>query len=98
MIDLLLSIGATFDWITPIWVFIQQLLNRPSTGFLIPLDDGLAPSMVEDMLRSHGVKVFGVMLNGNDLLFSVPKAQADYARYLLEREGFLFQGNWNIAY
>ena len=91
MIDRLLSIGATFDWITPLWVFFQQWRHKPSTGFLVSWDTGLTPSMINDILRSHGVKVFGMMSRGNDIMFNVPKAQADYAQYLLEQSGLVFK-------
>jgi hypothetical protein len=47
--------------------------------------------MIEELLQSYGVNVFGMTIHGGDIFFRVREAQADYAQYLLEREGLLFQ-------
>ena len=85
MIDKILSVGASFDWITPIASFMQDIANGPSCGFGLPADAGFSGRDVERLLKARGVKVWGLMVVDNLIIFRVRKAQARWARYLLER-------------
>ncbi len=85
MIDEILSFGASFDWITPIASLLQDIANGPSCGFGLPADAGFSGRDVERLLRAKGVKVWGLMVVDNLIIFRVRKAQAAWAKYLLEQ-------------
>lgn len=89
MIDIILDIGASFDWLSPTIAFAQDFLNGPAADFGIPSNAGFARGDIKRLLKKHGVRVWGLMLNpgGDMLMFSVPKSQAAWAYYLLQREG-----------
>lgn len=85
MIDKILSFGASLDWITPIASILQDIVHGPSCGFGLPADAGFSGRDVERLLRAKGVKVWGLMVVDNLIIFRVRKAQAGWARYLLEQ-------------
>ena len=78
----------TFDWISPLVAFIQDWINRPSTGFRIPAgDDTLSGYEVKEHLERHGIKTWGWMKAGDTIIFRVRSAQGEYADYLLAQLG-----------
>jgi len=85
MIDKILQIGAYGDLITPIVSMIQDITNGPSCGFGLPRDIGLSARDVERLLRSRGVKVWGLMVIDDLIIFRVRKAQAAWTKYLLDQ-------------
>ena len=85
MIDKILSFGASLDWITPIASILQDIAHGPSCGFGLPADAGFSGRDVERLLRAKGVKVWGLMVVDNLIIFRVRKAQAAWARYLLDQ-------------
>ena len=89
MLDTLLDVGCAFDWITPTLAFIQDFLNGPVSHFGISAYIGWDRSDIKRLLKSYGVRVWGLMYNfsGDMLMFTVPKTQARWAYYLLQREG-----------
>lgn len=89
VMDDLLFVGSAFDWITPTWAFFQDFLNGPAADFGIPAHAGYGRAEIKRLLKNHGVRVWGLMLDtgGDMLMFTVPKAQAKWAYYLLTREG-----------
>ena len=87
MIDDLLHLMASFDLISPVLAVIQNVANGPSHTFLIPEDCGWSGRRIEHLLRSHGVKTWGLMIINRMLRITVRRPQARWAQYLLEREG-----------
>jgi len=85
--DGLLHLLASFDLISPVLAMIQNITNGPSHTFLIPEDCGWSGRRIEHLLRSHGVKTWGLMIINRKLRITVRLAQARWAQYLLEREG-----------
>lgn len=89
LIDLLINIGCAFNWITPTTQFIQDIYNGPVHDFAIPANAGWSKSDVKQFFKKNGISVWGLMytLNGKELMFTVPKEQADHAYYLLQNAG-----------
>lgn len=87
MLDRVLNIACAFDWITPALAFAQDFLNGPVADFGIPANAGWSRRDIKRLLSRYGVRVWGLMFSGDTLMFTVPKAQARWAYYLLEREG-----------
>ena len=89
MLDKLLDVGCAFDWITPTLAFAQDFFNGPVSDFGIPSHAGWGRSDIKSLLKGHGVRVWGLMYNvsGDMLMFTVPKTQAKWTYYLLQREG-----------
>ncbi len=92
MIDKAIEVGAMFDWITPLWTFVQDWRNRPSCGYSVPVDGGWSISAVRDLLSANGVMTWGWAIVDGVILFRARQAQARYAQYWLEREGVPYWG------
>ena len=87
MYDNLLHLIASFDLISPVMATIQNVANGPSHTFLIPENCGWSGRKIEHLLRSHGVKTWGLMIINRLLRITVRLEQSRWAQYLLEREG-----------
>ena len=88
----LLEIMSTFDWISPLIAFIQDLargdpLRRRSWTFYVDVDAGWSGAQLQRLLRRHGVKIFGGMIHNGDIFFQVEKRQAQWAEMVLLRSG-----------
>lgn len=92
MIDKAIEAGTMFDWITPLWTFVQDWRNRPSCGYSVPVDGGYSLYVVRDLLRSKGVKTWGWAIVDGAILFRARQAQAEYVQYWLERNGVPYGG------
>ena len=88
MIDTILGIGASLDWISPLASVLGDLLNGPSHTFLIPYAASpLSGREVSWLLGKRGVKSWGHMVVSGTLMVSVRLSQARWAQHLLEQEG-----------
>ena len=87
MLDKLLALGSTFDWISPLIAAIQDRRNGPHHTFLIPHTCGWSGREIEHMLRRYGVQTWGGMIVKDTIMITVPQSQARWGEYLLEREG-----------
>lgn len=92
MLDRATDCGATFDWITPTWTLIQDCRNGPSTGYNIPVDGGWSAYAIEDLMKAHGIKVWGLSIFNKKIMFRCRQAQAGYAQYLIERQRHTLHG------
>lgn len=92
MIDKAIEVGAMFDWITPLWTFVQDWRNRPSCGYSVPVNGGWSLYAVRNLLRSKGVKTWGWAIVDGVILFRTRQAQAQYTQYWLERNAVPFWG------
>jgi len=86
MIDNLLEIGATFDWISPLASVVGDLVHGGGYTFLIPTCP-IAPREMELMLGRKGVKTWGLMHVDNTTMISVRKADAQKAYGILKGAG-----------
>jgi len=88
MIDTILGIGASLDWISPLASVLGDFLNGPSHTFLIPYAASpLSGREVSWLLGKRGVKSWGHMVVSGTLMVSVRLGQARWAQRLLEQEG-----------
>ncbi|MFN2242703.1 MAG: hypothetical protein ACK2U2_10470 [Anaerolineae bacterium] len=88
MLERLLEIGASFDWITPLASVLGDLMNGPSHTFLIPYGSSpLSGREIGWMLGKRGVKCWGLMVVSGTLMVSVRLGQARWAQHLLEQAG-----------
>jgi hypothetical protein len=97
MFDKLVETGAVFDWITPLFTFVQDFRNRPSVGYNVPVDSGWSAYAISDLLRAHGIKVWGLTIFQGTIMFRLRSAQAEYAQYLLAQNGVLYSGGLDAA-
>jgi len=89
MINKILNIGSAFDWITPSVAFVQDSRNVPVGHFGIPVNCSWGSKEIKRLLGSYDVHVWGLMFNfeGDVLLFTVKKRDAELTYYLLRRMG-----------
>ena len=89
MLDTVLNIGCAFDWMTPTLAFVQDVLYGPASHFGIPANTGWGRGDIKRLLSHYGVKAWGLMynLNGDMLMFAVPKSKTRWVYFLLQREG-----------
>jgi hypothetical protein len=89
MPDEFLTFASTFDWIIPTVAFVQDFFNGPVSDFGISTSAGWNRGDIKRLLKKHGVRMWGLMLNlsGDMVMFTVPSAQAGWAYSLLQREG-----------
>jgi len=92
MLDTFLKIAATPNWVSPTISIIQTIWNRPSVGYNVPANTQWSTYTLQDLLKKFGVKVWGLALVDDRIIFRVRKAQAGYTQYLLERENVPYQG------
>jgi hypothetical protein len=92
MLDTIIKIGTVFDWITPVFSLFQDWQNGPSTGFNVPVGGGYSAYAIQDILSAGGIKIWGLRIINNTILFRTRKTQAAFAQYLLERNGISYQG------
>ena len=87
MINSMLDFLCIFDWMSPLLAWFQDRLHGPSHTFLIPEGCGWTGRQIQQMLNSHGIRVWGLMFLRHTLLLSVREAQVRWAQYLLQHQG-----------
>ncbi len=89
MLDFLLGVGSIFDWITPLWAFLLDLVYGPAGDFGVDAYAGWGRRDIERLLKRHGVKVWGLMytISGDVLMFTVNRAQAELTYMVLQYAG-----------
>lgn len=97
MFDKIASVGAAFDWITPLITVIQDFRNRPSVGYSVPVDAGWSAYMISDLLHDYGVKHWGLHIYDTMIIFRLRVAQAPFAQYLFEQNGIVYYGGVDPA-
>ena len=84
MIDKVLGIGASFDYISPAIKVLGDLAHGGGYTFTFPLCD-IPPREIELTLRREGVGTWGLMHVDGTTMISVRKRQAAWAYALLKR-------------
>ena len=87
MIDKILEIGSTPDWVTPLLATVEDLVRGPCHTFLVPHDCGWSGYEIRKLLIRFGIELWGLMVVSDTLMFSVPKKQARWAQVILSRHG-----------
>ena len=87
MLDEFLKFGAGFDWITPLWAFLQDAHYGQPFQINVPYNAGWSGRVLTMELKEKGVKTWGLMVVGETITFTVRRQQARYALYWLERWG-----------
>lgn len=97
MFDKLVAAGSTFDWITPLYTLMQDFRNRPSVGYNVPVDGGWSAFAISDLLKVHGIKLWGLTIFQETVMFRLRAGQAEYAQYLMEQNGIAYAGGVDTA-
>lgn len=92
MFDKAIRIGAQWDWITPLWAFVQDWRYRPAVHWRVPFGCGYSAKEIQWFLQGKGIRVWGLLVIGDDILFSTRKAQGKYTAYWLGRLCVPFEG------
>ena len=88
MIDTILGIGASFDWISPLASILGDVAHGPSHTFLIPYRASpLSGREVSRLLGKHGVRSWGYMVVTGTLMLKVRLSHARWAQHHLTRAG-----------
>jgi hypothetical protein len=91
MLDKILDFASAFDWISPALAAIQDIKNGPNHTFFIPDDCGWSSKGIARLLKRNGVKTWGHMIVNHEIMITLSQQQAQWAQYLLEREGIPIQ-------
>ncbi len=88
---------SIFDWITPLKGLWEDIINDPTLlqsntwTFFIPYNQALKNGWncrdIEKLMKDYGIKTWGSQITCGELFFSVKLEQAQWAEYLLLREG-----------
>ena len=87
MFDNLLELGTVFDWLSPALSIAGDIAHGGGTTFMIPQDCGYTGGEITAILKASGVRTWGELIVNGTIMFTVRPAQADFARYLLQRAG-----------
>lgn len=88
MLDTVLGIGASFDWLSPLASVLGDLVNGGGHTFLIPYSGSpMSGREIEIMLRRRGVRTWGAMVVSGTLMLTVRPQQARWAEHLLQQAG-----------
>lgn len=65
-------------------------MNGPGTSFIVPYGCGWSARQIEHFLRKRGIKTWGLMVVGDEIIFEVERRKGKFAALLLGREGIPF--------
>ena len=89
MWDDIQEIGSAFNWITPGFAFLQDLLAGPVVHFGVPALSAWDKRSIKRLLARTGVQSWGYQytLDMETLSFSVRKPDVQQAYFRLKEEG-----------
>lgn len=87
-VESLLKLRAKVDLTSLLIAIIKTYRHRPTIRYAIDPYD----IEVLEVLRAKRIKVWGIVMVGNELLFQVCLPQAHYTQYWLEGEGVAYRG------
>ena len=76
---------AKLDWFEYVGIFARWLAGVQQRKVTIDRNCGVSGQQVEDMLKQHGVAVWGRGFTESTLTFHVKEQQARWTEYLLQR-------------
>ncbi len=84
-----LRIGSYFDWITPGFAFLKDLISGPSAHFGVPANIPYRRSDLKALLNHFGIHVWGMMydLREDILMFTDKKREVEKAYRILLMAG-----------
>lgn len=82
----ILEFLASFDLITPAAGLMKDIANSPSTSFMLSPGEWSGRA-VQRLLKAHSVDSWGMMNTPDGIIFFVREAQAEWAYYVMQREG-----------
>lgn len=83
----LIEMLAHLDWFERVDELARMMCGIRSWRFSIPRTCGWSGHHMEQMLRRYGIKIWGRNFNQSHLFFRVKLQQANWAEYLLWRNG-----------
>ncbi len=83
MLDDLLAIGSSFDWLTPLIDLHKDLNNGPHHDFCIDRYAGWSAGKIRRLLKRRGVRLWGLSYTDDLIIFRVKESQVQRAQYLL---------------
>ncbi len=75
------------DGASPLLAPLRNVVEGPCHRFAVHADAGLTGRDIETLLAQYGVTIWEKLVVGNTISFTVRQAQAQWAQYLLERQG-----------
>jgi hypothetical protein len=78
---------ASLNWIDRLDELLGDIQHGEHHKFFVPRDCGWSGWEMEQLLRRHGVTIWGRGFAPDCLYFSVKRRQANWAEYLLRRRG-----------
>ena len=77
MIDKMLAVGSTFDWITPLWAMYKRVKHN-AMDFVVPV--GQLNTVGE---LAQIIDVWAIQIVGDDLVFTARAADEDIVNSFL---------------
>jgi len=78
LLDYLLGLGSSFDWVSPIFFFLKDLINGPVADFGIDAYSGWNVYNLKQFFLYYEISIWGLSysLKGDILMFTVSKRDA----------------------
>jgi len=88
MIENILKVGATFDWITPVAAVIKNAtLGEGAYMITVPFGVGWSGADVVRLLRGAGIETWGHMVVNDQVCVTIRRSKLKYAGKVLDRAG-----------
>jgi hypothetical protein len=89
LLDFLLGLGSSFDWVSPIFFFLKDLIKGPVADFGIDAYSGWNVYNLKQLFLYYEISVWGLTysLKGDILMFTVSKVDAQRTYSLLIAAG-----------
>ena len=89
MLDFLLGLGSSLDWVSPIFFFLKDLINGPVADFGIDAHSGWNEYNLKQLFLYHEIPIWGLTysLMGELIFFTVSKKDAEKTYSLLITAG-----------
>lgn len=71
---------------------VQSLAGTNTWPFFVPMPSRKSGKDIERLLAQHGIKSWGWLFANGEMSFQVPRSQAAWAQYLIQREGVQLSG------
>ncbi len=87
-VDKILEVGASFDWISPVLMFLDELFNGPFHTFLISYEAcPMSAKNIKKELKRYNIRVGIMMIVSKTIMIPVKLGQAHFAQQLMNGWG-----------